>query len=79
MMYIFQYTSPFTPRSPMGSSHYLGTPLFVSPIEDVLVRRVTKMGHELAALKIRSERSYKLDFNVTLGFTSKIMEDAIPP
>ena len=35
------------------------------------------MGHELEALKMRSERPYELDFNMTLAFASKIMEQVI--
>ena len=37
------------------------------------------MGRQLEALRMRSERPYELDFNTALGFTSKIMEDPIPP
>ena len=61
----------------MGSSCYLGTPLFVSPIEDALVRRVMEMGRELEALRMRSERPYELDFNTASAFTSKIMEQPV--
>ena len=37
------------------------------------------MGHELKALRMRSERPYELDFNVAPAFTLKIIEQTIPP
>ena len=63
----------------MGPSRYPGTPLYQSPVEDVLAHRVAKMGRELEALRMRSEHPYELDFNASLAFTSKIMEQTIPP
>ena len=63
----------------MGSSHYPRTPLFVSPIEDTLARRVMEMGCELETLMMRSERPYEPDFNAAPTFTSKIMEQPILP
>ena len=77
--YIPQYASPFTSRSLMGSLYYPITPLFVSPAEDVLMRRVMEMGHELKALKMRSEHPYKLNFNMAPTFTSEIMRQPILP
>ena len=44
-----------------------------------MARRVTEMGHELEALRMRSQHPYELDFNVTLAFTLKIMEQPILP
>ena len=63
----------------MGSSHYPRTTLFVSPTDDTLVQRVTEIGHELEALRMRSERLYELDFNAALAFTSKVMKEPVPP
>ena len=37
------------------------------------------MGHELEALRMRSEYPYELDFNAALAFTLKIMEQLVPP
>ena len=37
------------------------------------------MGCQLEALKMRSERPYKLDFSMALAFTSEIMEEPILP
>ena len=37
------------------------------------------MGCELEALRMRSEHPYELDFNAASAFTSKIMEQPIPP
>ena len=37
------------------------------------------MDHQLEALKVKSERPYEKDFNMTPPFTSKIMDEAIPP
>ena len=37
------------------------------------------MGHELEALRMRSEHPYELNFNAALTFTSEIMEQIIPP
>ena len=70
---------PYIPRSPLDSSRYPGTPLYQSPAEDVLAQRVAKMGRELEALRMRSERPYELDFNAAPAFTSKIMEQIVPP
>ena len=77
--YVPQYASSFPPWSPVGSSRYSGTPLFISPTEDALARRVIEMGHELEALRMRSECPYELDFNAAPAFTLKIMEQVIPP
>ena len=63
----------------MGSSCYSDTSLYQSPVEDILAWRVAKMGHELEALKMRSEHPYELDFNVAPTFTLEIMEQIIPP
>ena len=79
MAYVLQYASSFPSRSPVGSSCYSETPLFVSPTEDALARRVTKMGHKLEALRMRFERPYELDFNAASVFTLEIMEQLIPP
>ena len=79
MTYVPQYASSFLLRSPVGSSHYPETLLFVSPTEDALASRVMEMGHELEALRMRSEHPYKLNFNVASAFTSKIMEQPISP
>ena len=37
------------------------------------------MGRGLEALRMRLERPYELDFNAAPTFTSKIMEQVIPP
>ena len=37
------------------------------------------MGCELEALRMRSKHPYELDFNVAPAFTSKIMEQVVPP
>ena len=58
----------------MGSSCYPSTPLYQRTVEDVLARRVAEMGHELEALKMRSELPYDLDFNAAPAFTLEIME-----
>ena len=62
----------------MGSSHYPRILLFASLTEDALARRIMKMGHELEALRMRSEHPYELDFNAALAFTSEIIEQPIP-
>ena len=62
-----------------SSSHYVGTLPITDPPEDALVQRVNEMGRELEALKMKSERPYENNFNTTLAFTSKIMEEPIPP
>ena len=63
----------------MGSSRYPSTPLYQDPAEDFLAQKVAEMGHELEALKMRSERPYELDFNAAPAFTLEIMEQVIPP
>ena len=73
------YASPYISRSPAGSSRYPGTPLYQAPAEDFLAQRVVEMGHELEALRMRSERPYELDFNAAPAFTLEIMEQLIPP
>ena len=37
------------------------------------------MGHQLEALRMKSERPYENGFNIAPAFTSKIMEEPIPP
>ena len=37
------------------------------------------MGHQLEALRMRSEHPYELDFNMAIAFTSKVMEEPIQP
>ena len=63
----------------MGSSHYSGTLSITNPIEDALTRRVNEMGHQLEALRMKSERPYENHFNMAPTFTSKIMEKSVPP
>ena len=63
----------------VSSLHYVGTLPIVDPTEDALVWRVNEMGDELEALKIKSEHPYESDFNMALAFTSKIMEEFVPP
>ena len=59
--------------------HYSRTLSITNPIEDALVRRVNEMGYQLEALRMRFEHPYELDFNAAPTFTSKIMEQSIPP
>ena len=73
------YASSYILRSPMGSSRYPGSLLYQIPTEDFLAQRVAEMGHMLEALRMRSERPYELDFNAAPAFTSKIIEQVIPP
>ena len=61
----------------MNSSHYSKTFSIIDPIEDTLVRKVNEMGHQLEALKIKSEHPYEEGFNTASAFTSKIMEEPI--
>ena len=73
LAYIPLYILSISPRSMVGSSHYSRTLLIVSPIEDVLVRKVNEMGRQLEALKMKSKCPYEEGFNMTLAFISKII------
>ena len=77
--YVPPYILSISPRSMVGSSHYLRTLSTASPTEDALVRKVNKMGHQLEVVKMKSERPYKEGFNTAPAFTSKIMEEHVPP
>ena len=79
LAYIPQYVHSTSSRSTVGSSHYLGTLLITGPIEDALVRKVNEMGRQLEALKMRFECPYEEGFNTASAFTSKIMEEPVPP
>ena len=79
LAYVPPYVLPISPRSMAGSSHYSKTLPITSPTEDALVRKVNEMGCQLEALKMKSEHPYEKDFNMALAFTSKIMEELVPP
>ena len=73
------YISLISSRSTVVSSRYLGTILISGSIEGALAQKVDKMGHQLEALKMKSEHPYEKDFNTAPPFTSEIMEEAVPP
>ena len=77
--YVPSYVLPISPRSVASSSHYSRTLPITNPTEDALVRKVNEIGRQLEALKMKSERPYEKDFNTAPAFTSKIMEELIPP
>ena len=78
LKYVSPYILSINPRSIAGSFPYEEILSITSPTEDALVRKVDEMGHQLEALKIKSECPYEEGFNMAPAFTSKIMEEPVP-
>ena len=78
LAYISLYVFSISLRSTVGSSHYSKVLPIINPTEDALVRKVDEIGHQLEALKMKSEHPYNKGFNMAPTFTSDIMEEPVP-
>ena len=67
------YISPINLGSAANSSHYSRTIPIGDPWEGALAQKVDEMGHQLEALKVKSDRPYEKEFNMAPPFTLKII------